>query len=113
MKKLGLCLFVILLATSLFAQAGPTFFYVVTAVDANGLESVFSNQATITFGQGQHNATLSWVASTSTVSGYNVYRSKVSGSGYVKINTALVSGVTYLDPFSLPNPPSGLAATPN
>jgi fibronectin type 3 domain-containing protein len=40
---------------------------------------------------------LTWNASTSTVSGYNVYRSTVSGSGYVKLNSSLVSGLTYTD----------------
>ena len=45
----------------------------------------------------QHSVALSWVASTSTVSGYNVYRSTVSGSGYSKLNTSLVSGTAYTD----------------
>jgi hypothetical protein len=40
---------------------------------------------------------LSWNASTSAVSGYNVYRSTTSGSGYVKINSSLLSGLTYTD----------------
>ena len=45
----------------------------------------------------QHTVSLSWTASTSTVSGYNVYRSTTNGSGYVKINTSLVSGLAYTD----------------
>jgi fibronectin type 3 domain-containing protein len=45
----------------------------------------------------QHSAALSWNASTSTVSGYNVYRSTVSGSSYTKINSSLVAGLTYTD----------------
>ena len=44
-----------------------------------------------------HSATLSWTASTSTVSGYNVYRSTTSGTGYAKINSSLVAGVSYVD----------------
>lgn len=44
-----------------------------------------------------HTVALSWSASTSTVSGYNVYRSTTSGSGYVKLNSSLVSGLTYTD----------------
>jgi fibronectin type 3 domain-containing protein len=39
---------------------------------------------------------LSWNASTSTVSGYNVYRSTVSGTQYAKLNSALV-GLAYTD----------------
>jgi fibronectin type 3 domain-containing protein len=40
---------------------------------------------------------LTWTASTSTVSGYNVYRSTVSGSSYTKINSSLVTGLTFTD----------------
>ncbi len=45
----------------------------------------------------QHSVALSWNASTSTVAGYNVYRSTVSGSGYTKVNASLVVGLTYTD----------------
>jgi hypothetical protein len=45
----------------------------------------------------QRSVALNWNASTSTVSGYNVYRSKVSGGSYTKINSALVPGVGYTD----------------
>jgi len=45
----------------------------------------------------QHSAALNWNGSTSTVSGYNVYRSTVSGSSYIKINSSLVAGLTYTD----------------
>lgn len=45
----------------------------------------------------QHSVTLNWSASTSSVSGYNVYRSTVSGQSYVKVNTSLVTGVNYTD----------------
>lgn len=93
------------------AQSGPTFYYVVTAVTADGFESVFSNQATSTFTQGKHITNLAWVASTSTVVGYNVYRATVNGGPYAKINAAPVTGVAYVDTFVLPNAPSGLAAT--
>ena len=40
---------------------------------------------------------LTWNASGSTVSGYNVYRSTVNGSGYTKLNPSLVSGTNYDD----------------
>ena len=44
-----------------------------------------------------HTVALSWTASTSTVTGYNVYRSTTSGTGYAKLNTSLVSTVSYTD----------------
>jgi fibronectin type 3 domain-containing protein len=44
-----------------------------------------------------HTVTLSWTASTSTVSGYNIYRSTTNGSGYAKINSNLVASLSYND----------------
>jgi hypothetical protein len=44
-----------------------------------------------------HSVLLSWTASTPAVSGYNVYRSTVSGSGYTKINGGLLSSTSYTD----------------
>jgi Abnormal spindle-like microcephaly-assoc'd, ASPM-SPD-2-Hydin len=44
-----------------------------------------------------HSVALSWIASTSTVSGYNVYRSNSNGSGYAKLNSSLVPALTYQD----------------
>ncbi|MGC2531172.1 MAG: choice-of-anchor D domain-containing protein, partial [Candidatus Acidiferrum sp.] len=45
----------------------------------------------------QHSVTLTWNASTSTVAGYNVYRSTVTGGPYTKINSSLISVLTYTD----------------
>jgi len=44
-----------------------------------------------------HSVTLTWTASTSTVSGYNVYRSTVSGGPYTKVNSSLIAATTYTD----------------
>jgi Abnormal spindle-like microcephaly-assoc'd, ASPM-SPD-2-Hydin/Transmembrane protein 131-like N-terminal len=45
----------------------------------------------------QHSVALTWNASTSTVAGYNVYRSTVSGGPYAKINSSLVAALNYTD----------------
>ena len=86
---------------TLSAQFSPT-----ASGTVNGSISIVSNAtgspATVSLsGTGvtsvQHSAALNWNASTSTVSGYNVYRSTVSGSSYIKINSSLVAGLTYTD----------------
>src|SRR5436309_2004205 len=85
----------------LTVQFSPTI-----AGPANGSISIVSNAtgspaAVPVSGTGvapiQHSATLTWSASTSTVFGYNIYRSTVSGSGYTKINSSLASALTYTD----------------
>lgn len=44
-----------------------------------------------------HSVDLSWVASTSTVTGYNVYRGGASGGPYSKVNSSLDSSTIYTD----------------
>lgn len=44
-----------------------------------------------------HSVTLNWTASTSTVSGYNVYRSSVSGGPYTMVNPSLDTTTQYVD----------------
>ena len=45
----------------------------------------------------QHRVDLNWSPSTSSVSGYNVYRSTTSGSGYVKLNSSLNVSTAFTD----------------
>ncbi|HET8925075.1 MAG TPA: choice-of-anchor D domain-containing protein [Candidatus Acidoferrum sp.] len=46
----------------------------------------------------QHSVALTWNASTSSnVTGYNVYRTTTSGTGYVKINSSLIGVLSYTD----------------
>jgi hypothetical protein len=44
-----------------------------------------------------HSVALSWNASASAVSGYNIYRSTISGSSYLRINSSQVAGLNYTD----------------
>ncbi len=44
-----------------------------------------------------HKVILSWGASKSQTAGYNVYRSTVPESNYMRINTSLVQGLTFTD----------------
>jgi len=44
-----------------------------------------------------HSVELSWAASTSQVSGYNVYRGTVSGGPYNKVNANMESAASYTD----------------
>ena len=46
---------------------------------------------------GGHWANLTWRPSSSIVVGYNVYRSDVSGSGYIRLNATPVRELSYLD----------------
>jgi hypothetical protein len=77
-----------------------------SAGSANGTVAVTSNAAgsptTITLtGTGvqpsSHTVALSWNASTSNVTGYNVYRSTTSGTGYLRITTSPLTSLTYVD----------------
>jgi hypothetical protein len=45
----------------------------------------------------QHTVDLSWNASTSSVAGYNVYRATQSSGPFTKINSALVTALTFTD----------------
>ncbi len=44
-----------------------------------------------------HSVTLTWTTSTSTVTGYNVYRSSVSGGPYSRMNTTIIAATTYVN----------------
>ena len=47
--------------------------------------------------QQAHSVALSWTASTSTVSGYNVYRATISGAQYTLVNSSLITALAYTD----------------
>jgi len=88
-------------STSVSVQFAPT-----VAGSANGVVSVASNatgsngvtlSGTGVAPQVSHNVALNWGASSSSVAGYNVYRSSVSGGSYTKVNSSLLGGVSFTD----------------
>jgi SdrD B-like domain len=73
-----------------FAYTPTTQTVAINAANDNGIN--------FTAAAGQaHTVALTWNASSSAVSGYNIYRSKVSGSGFTKLNSSLISGLAYAD----------------
>ena len=88
-------------STSVTVQFAPT-----VAGSANGSVTIASNgtgaSAVALSGTGvapqvNHTVALNWGASPSSVAGYNIYRSSVSGSSYAKLNSSLVGGVSFTD----------------
>ena len=91
---------------------GGTYYYVVTAVDNDGNESVHSQEAEafvmdivppavptgLTAAVDNSKVTLSWNANTeSDLMGYLVYRSTTSGTGYVLLNNTPIEVTNYVD----------------
>ena len=83
-----------------------TQFHPTVAGSASGSISIVSNAtgspaAVSLSGTGvvpvQHSVALTWGASSSSVSGYNIYRSTVNGSSYTKVNSLLVTGLSFSD----------------
>jgi hypothetical protein len=77
------------------SNSGFTFNPTAEAVTVNGSNVTgvnFTASAQIT-----HSVTLNWSASASTVTGYNVYRSTVNGSGYIKLTSSPVTALSYKD----------------
>lgn len=77
------------------SNIGYTFSPANPSVTVNG--SSLANVNFTATAQQAHSVALSWNASTSTVSGYNIYRSTVSGTGYTKINSSVVPALAYID----------------
>jgi hypothetical protein len=72
------------------ASANISFF---TSNSTSALETVSGSGASV-----QHTVDLSWNASTSTsISGYNVYRGSASGGPYARINSTLIPSMNYSD----------------
>jgi Domain of unknown function (DUF4082) len=81
------------------SQPGYTFVPSTASITVNGASTTSVNfTAVSTPATGQHSVTLSWTAGTSpNISGYNVYRSSVSGGPYARVSGSLVTGTSYVD----------------
>jgi hypothetical protein len=79
------------------ATGTSNFTVLVTDSSSPATTATASFSITISAGSG-YSVDLTWTASPSSgVTGYNVYRSTVNGSGYAKITSSPVSGLTYTD----------------
>lgn len=87
-----------------------TYYYAVTAVNSDTVESYFSDEvvvistlypdppAMIVVADIEDSVKLSWIINThSNIIGYNIYRSEIQGQSYSQINTDLIQDTTYLD----------------
>lgn len=83
-------------ASGLYSAPGSAGTFTVTATSVADNSKSASATVTVT-APVQHSVTLSWTASASTVSGYNVYRGTVSGGPYTQINSVLEASSSYVD----------------
>jgi hypothetical protein len=79
--------------------AGTSSFTVKVTDSGSPATSASANLSiTVASGGSSYSVLLNWTASPSQgVTGYNVYRSLTSGTGYVKINSSAVGGLSYTD----------------
>ncbi len=66
-------------------------------VTSNASSTPVSVALSGTGGTVQHSVTITWAASSSTVSGYNVYRGTISGGPYTKLNSTPITTLSYTD----------------
>jgi len=71
------------------SQAGT-----VSIAVANSTSQIGTLTSAFTF---YHTVSVAWTGSTSTVSGYNIYRGSTSGGPYSKLNSALIPGTSFTD----------------
>jgi hypothetical protein len=83
--------------TVTFAPTSAASYSGTLAITSNATDSTLSVGLSGTGNAVAHSVTLSWSDSASGLSGYNVYRSTTSGTGYAKINSSLDATTSYVD----------------
>ncbi|HEX5425950.1 MAG TPA: fibronectin type III domain-containing protein, partial [Candidatus Acidoferrales bacterium] len=79
--------------------AAGAFTFTAKVTDSSSPANTATASFTLTVTQGTaYSVSLTWTASPSSgVAGYNVYRSTISGSGYVRINSGVATSLGYVD----------------
>lgn len=77
------------------SRSGYSFSPTQQTVTVNGANAIGINFTSSQ--QTSYSVDLSWNASTSAVAGYNVYRGTTNGGPYTKINSALITTLSYTD----------------
>ena len=80
-----------------FAPTSAGSFSGTLAIQSNATDSTLSVALSGTAVAVSHSVTVTWSDAASSISGYNVYRSPQSGTGYVKLNSSFVASTTYTD----------------
>ncbi|HOK41829.1 MAG TPA: hypothetical protein PLD27_12425, partial [bacterium] len=98
--------------TSYALLSGKRYYFVVTAVDRAGNESLFSNEVNVLITQdpppapptgliataSDSSIRLDWSANgEADLAGYNIYRTLTSGTNYTKLNSSLITTNYYID----------------
>lgn len=83
-------------STGLYTAPAMAGSYTVTATSAADTTKSASASVSVAIPV-QHQATLSWTASSSPVMGYNVYRGPQTGGPYTRLNTGIITANTFVD----------------
>jgi hypothetical protein len=76
---------------------GYSFSPTVQTVTINGANATGINFSASQSSSSPYSVGLNWTASVSTVSGYNVYRGTTNGGPYTKLNSSLITSLSYTD----------------
>jgi hypothetical protein len=79
------------------SASGYSFTPTMQTVTINGANATGVNFSASQSSSSSYSVGLNWTASVSTVSGYNVYRGTTNGGPYTKLNSSLITSLSYTD----------------